>query len=307
VSNLKENFSEEDFYDKLIYSKQFGDDNYKLVFHIVNVCLQIEKTKKKLLKVISRYTNITQLTIENLNKILDSYDINQKDIFRLNCFTQIEELLSPEDMYFYKSIKCDKKRLVTLNEYKFMLQRITKHVYRDKDRKVRMLNAYFLESGFEQTYKEKMTKSLDGNKLAHILKVLQKHNYLHITNNSKNERVVQIGPNNPFYMLKSVPDAEEQDVDTANDRMISKLVSENEMMKSAVKTLRQELTDALEQKDRLEGELEESQNKNDLLVEMIDERDKDLELFTSDLTYNTDGSFVACKLNDCIPVKLSLN
>lgn len=292
----------ENFYDKIIYAKQFGKKNHSLIFHITNTCYPIVKTKKKLMEIISRYTTITKQTVNQLDAILEKYDKTKCEVIKYDCFTQIEEYLKTDDMCYYKS---KKKRLVTLKEYKFILQRVTKNIRKSDSHICVLVNNYFLKSGFEVKYKEVTTKSLCGNKLTYILQVLQKHNYLHITNNYKNQRVIQIGPNNPFYMLKCIPYVEEQVVGTNTDRMIAKLVSEDEMLKSAIKSLREELSDTLEQKNSLEGDVQELQLKNNTLMEMLAERENTEQL--ADITYKTEGAFVVCKVGDCSPVKFSLN
>lgn len=290
------------FCDKIIYAKQFGKKNHNLIFHITNTCYPIVKTKKGLKEIIARYTTITKQTVNQLDAILEKYDKTKCEVIKYDCFTQIEEYLKTDDMCYYKS---KKKRLVTLKEYKFILQRVTKKIRKSDSHICILVNKYFLKSGFEVEYKEVTTKSLCGNKLAHIFQVLQKHNYLHITNNHKNQRVIQIGPNNPFYMLKCIPDVERQDVGTSTDRMITRLVSDNEMLKSAIKSIREEQTNTLEQKISLEGDIQELQLKNNTLMEMLAERENTEQL--TDVTYKTEGAFVVYKVGDCSPVKFSLN
>jgi hypothetical protein len=302
---IKDKSKKREFLDRLIYAKQFNDDSYKVAFHIVNTCYKlVNGNYEKLYNIISRYLLDGEDVQVYLSHVLDQYDPAFYDMFRYNCFTQIEEVLIPEDMYFVKS---GKRRLVTLKEYKFLLQRITKHVFKSKGCKSVMVNNYFLRSGLKGDYKEKTTKSLCRNKLAHMLQVLQKKQYLHITYNSKNQRVVQIGPDNPFYLLSSVPDVEEQQVSTHTDRVILELESNNKLLKSTMSLLQEEAEEARVKIDMLEGQVESLQREKELLTAMLCERDEEIERFTAVPDYKVEGSWITYDLDGYGPIKLSLN
>ena len=303
--NIKDTSKKKEFLQNLIYAKQFNGDNYKLIFHIVNTCYKlIDGSVEKLSTIISWNSDNSQDNQLYLSDVLDRYDPAFSDMFRYNCFSQIKELLNPEDMYFLKS---GKKRLVTLKEYKFLLQRITKHVFKSKGCKSVMVSNYFLCSGLNKDYKKKTTKSLCRNKLAHILQVLQKHQYLHITYNSKNQRVVQIGPKNPFYPLLSVPDVEEQEVSTQIERKVSELESNNKLLKSTMNLLREEFEEARVQVDMLGRQVESLQREKELLTVKLCERDEEIEKLTVVPDYEVEGSWITYNLDGYGPIKLSLN
>jgi hypothetical protein len=303
--HIKDKSKKREFLDRLIYAKQFKGDDYKLIFHVVNTCYKlVDGNRNKFSKIISWYSSAGQDMQVYLSEVLSEYDPEFFDMFRYNCFTQIEEVLTPEDRYFIKS---GKKRLVTLREYKFLLQRITKHVFKSKDCKSVMVNNYFLGSGLEEDYKKKTAKGLCRNKLAHILQVLQKHQYLHITYNHKNQRVVQIGPHNPFYLIDSVPDVEEQEVSTLTDRKVLELISENELLKSTISLLQEEFEEARVKIDMLDRQVESLQGEKDLWVEMLTERDEEIKQLTVVHDYEVEGSWITYNLDGYGPVKLSLN
>ena len=301
----KKKGKEEEFLDRLVYAKQFKGDDYKLIFHIVNTCYKlVDGNRKKLSKIISWYSSGEEDTSAYLSNILSEYDPAFHDMFRYNCFSQIEEVVVTEDMYFLKS---GKPRRVTLKEFKFLLQRITKKVFHSKGCKSVITNSYFLNSGLKEKYKEETTKALCRNKLAHMFQVLQKHQYLHIAYNNNSRRVVQIGANNPFYLLSSVPDVEKQAVSTLTERKVSELTSENAMLQSAVDLLRGELDEARMQADTSDGEIESLQQKNELLVNMLCERDERIEQFTAVPDYEVEGSWATYNLDGYGPVRLCLN
>lgn len=303
--NIKDKSKKREFFDRLVYYKQFKRDDHKLVFHVVNACYGlVDGRRDRLSTIVSWYSSCQEVAEDYLSDVLSEYNPAYTDMFRYNCFSQIKEVLAPEDMYFLKS---GKPRRVTLKEFKFLLQRITKHVFKSKGCKSVMTNSYFLGSGLEKTFKEKTTKALCRNKLAHILQVLQKHQYLHITNNNKNQRVVQIGPNNPFYMLSSVPDVEKQAVSTLTDRMIAELTSNNEMLQSAVDSLRGELAEAHTQADTSDGEIESLQQKNDLMINLLCEKDEEIKQLTVVPDYKVEGSWATYNLAGYGPVRVSLN
>jgi hypothetical protein len=205
----------------VIYPEQFKQDEYKLLYHIVNVCYTL-LGMDRLVKVVKKYcSNYDQGMLES---VLEKYNKDSDSLFRYDCFTHIRDVLVDEDMYFTRS---GKKRVVTLNEYKFLLQRITRKLYLSPSCKSVMVNKFF--HAMKADYRKCSAKTLDAHKLAHILQVLHKHKYLHITYNSKNQRVVQIGSANPYYQLTKVPnlnEAEIQDVPTKTDREMNQLRSE---------------------------------------------------------------------------------
>ncbi len=303
--DIKDKSKKREFLDKLIYAKQFGGDDYRLVFHIVNACYSLADGRRdRLSKVISWHSTCQEVAEDYLSDVLSEYDPAYSDMFRYNCFSQIKEVLALEDMFFLKS---KKPRRVTLKEFKFLLQRITKNVFNSKGCRSIMTNGYFLSSGLEKTFRKETAKALCRNKLAHMFQVLEKHQYLHITNNNKNQRVVQIGPNNPFYMLSSVPDVEKQAVSTLTERKFSQLTSENTMLQSAVDSLRGELDEARMQADTSDGEIGCLQQENELLVNMLCERDEEIKQLTAVPEYKVEGSWATYNLNGHGPVRLCLN
>ncbi len=302
---IKDKYTQKEFLNRLIYAKQFKGDDYKIVFHVVNTCYKfVDGSVEKLSKIISWYSSGGEHVEAYLSDVLSEYNPTGGDMFRYNCFSQVQEVLTPEDKYFLKS---GKSRRVTLKEFKFLLQRITKKVFNSKGCKSVMTNKYFLGSGLEKEYKTKTTKALCRNKLAHILQVLQKHKYLHITSNNKNRRVVQIGPNNPFYLIASVPDVDGQEVSTLTDRKVSHLTSENTLLQSSVDSLRGELGEARTQINTLDGQNGSLQQNNDLLMNMLSERDERIEQLTAIQEYHVEGSWATYNSEGYGPVRLCLN
>ena len=302
---IKDKTKKREFLDRLIYAKQFKGDDHRLVFHIVNTCYKlVDGSVEKLSKIISWYSSGVEDTHTYLSELLGEYDPTYHNMFRYNCFSQIQEVLTPEDKYFLKS---GKLRRVTVKEFKFLLQRITKKVFNSNGCKSVMTNKYFLGSGLEKEYKTKTTKALCRNKLAHILQVLRKHKYLHITHNNKNQRVVQLGPNNPFYLIASVPNVDGQEVSTLTDRKISQLTSENTLLQSSVDSLRGELDEARMQINTLGEENKSLQQNNDLLMNMLSERDERIEQLTAVPEYEVEGSWATYNSEGYGPVRLCLN
>jgi hypothetical protein len=214
------------FLKSVIYPEQFNKNESKLLYHIVNVCYTLLGIKRLKIVVKMYCPDYNPTTLES---VLAKYDVHSDSLFRYDCFTHIRDVLVDEDMYFTRS---GKKRVVTLNEYKFLLQRITRNLYLSPGCKSVMVNKFF--HTMKADYRKYSAKTLDDHKLAYILQVLQKHKYLHITYNSKYQRVVQIGPANPYYQLTKVPDldkAEIQDVSTKTDREINQLRSDVRLLK----------------------------------------------------------------------------
>ena len=303
--NFKDESRKIEFANRLIYTKQFNGDAYRAVFHIVNTFYPIMNGDY------NRLTNIVRNFITNkikadqlLTMVLDKYAPNYGSMFRYDCFTEIDQHLTDDEMYFMQS---GKRRLVTLREYKFLLKRITKNVYNSDGCKSILTNSYFHGEGIKEEYKKYAKKSFSSHKLTHILQIVQKHHYLHISYNSRNQRVVQIGPNNPFYLIDSVPDIEEQDVATKTDRMIARLTSENKVLQTAVDLLREELAEAHTRANTLGGQIESLQQENKLMLNSLCERDEEIKQFTVVPDYKVEGSWATYNLKGYAPVRLSLN
>ncbi|MBW8016587.1 MAG: hypothetical protein FVQ82_10390 [Planctomycetes bacterium] len=243
------------FFDPVIYPKQFGDDDYKIIYHIVNVCYPL-RGLKCISKVVEYY--IPNYDQKLLELALEKYNQRGKTLFRYNCFSHLGDLLTEQDMFFTRS---GRKRYVKFKEYKFLLQRITKNLYESKNCKSVMVNKMFWK--MKPEYFKCTGRKLDGHKLAFIFQVLQKHKYLHITYNTKNQRVAQIGPANPYYQLIKVPDiakSELQDVMSKTDREIMELKAKLEIHEQ----LREEKDEAL-------AELEKAKDTNQSLMEFHEE------------------------------------
>lgn len=213
-----------DFLDRVIYPKQFKQDPYKTIYHIINVCSPLLE-QRYILNVVKLYVpNYDQGSLE---LALENYIQNNKTLFRYQCFTHVEDLLIDQDLFTFRS---NKKRYVTIKEFTFLLQRITKNLYESKNCESVMVNKMFLKMKTE--YFKNTGRKLNEHKLTHILLVLQKHKYLHVTYNTKKQRVVQFGPSNPYYQLRKVPDIETselQDVQTKTERELDELKNKLEI------------------------------------------------------------------------------
>lgn len=252
-----------DFLDPVIYPKQFNNDEYKIIYHIVNICYPLIGLDS-IPPVIKHY--IPNYNQGLLDMALENYGMPGKTLFRYNCFSHIEGVLSDQDMSFTGS---GKKRHVKIKEYKFLLHRITRNLYNSALCKSIMVNKMFWKMKAE--YYQYTVRHLGGHKLAFILMVLHKHKYLHITYNSKNQRVVQIGPANPYYQLKKVPDIAESQL----QNVVSKTDREIIELKSIVKMLEQVRDEYLatnislhEEKDKALEELENVKSSCKDLIEI---------------------------------------
>ncbi len=251
------------FLDPVIYPKQFNNDEYKTIYHIVNVCYPLLG--------LQNIPSAIKFYIPNYNQglldlALEKYDQRGKTLFRYNCFTHLEDLLADQDMFFTRS---GKKRKVNLKEYKFLLQRITKNLFGSKDCKSVMVNRMFWKMKSE--YYKYTNRHLDEHKLAFIFQVIHKHKYLHITYNSKNQRVAQIGPANPYYQLRKVPDiakSELQDVMSKTDREIIDLKTKVEILVQLREDNLTTIISLQDEKDEALAELEKVRSANQSLLDI---------------------------------------
>ncbi len=255
-----------DFLDPVIYPKQFNNDGYKTIYHIVNVCYPL-LGPERIPKVIKLY--IPHYNPELVDMALEKYGARGKTLFRFQCFSHIEGLLTDKDMFFTRS---GKKRKVKIKEYKFLLHRITRNLYGSTQCKSVMVNKMFWK--MKPEYYQYSSRYLDEHKLAFILQVLHKHKYLHITYNSKNQRVVQIGPANPYYQLRKVPDISEselQDVMSKTDKDMLELRSKVKMMEQATDSHLTTIISLQEERDKAMAELGKARSINQTLLEIHEE------------------------------------
>ncbi len=232
------------FFDKVIYPTQFAGDTYKLIFHIVNLFYPICKGNIERIKVlVSAY--IRNYDAGQLNEILEKYEYAKQNMFRLNSFTHLTDILQPDDYKFRNAT-----RNVTLKEFQFIAQRITQNLYKSEGCKSVIVTEYFLnekhnrgsdtKTGLPVEYHRYTKRQITKHKVIHIIHVLAKYKYFNQTYSNTNQRILQIGPANPYYELTEVPDITTEDivhVRTQEDRKMQEL---NSAMKTVTDALRKE-------------------------------------------------------------------
>lgn len=211
---------EKEFYNRIIYPEQFNGSAVKLTYHVYNVFYPMTGgSEDKIKKVVQNYLPDTAEYIidKHLQAVASKYDATKSgNVIRLDCFTCIQQELTDTDMYFEHSTI---HRKVTLAEFKFILQRATARVYKAGG-STPLVNNYFMGKGLKAEYCKYTGRAISTNKIAHIMQVLAKYNYLHVTYHSSGSRVVQLGSNNPFYVLRGIPEVDEQMVTTKTDRTL---------------------------------------------------------------------------------------
>ena len=259
-----------EFYNRIVYPEQFNGSAVKLIYHIYNVFYPITNGDAGYIKrVVQIYLPDTaeQIIDKHLQAVASKYnDEKSSNIIRFDCFTCIQQDLTEQDMFFEHS---NKHRKVTLAEFKFILRRATAKVYKSGG-SATMVNNYFMKAGFKAEYFKYTGKALSPNKITHIMQVLQKYNYLHITYYDGRSRVVQLGFNNPFYVLHGIPEVDEQQVTTKADRTIVHLAEQVKMLQSGLDSLKEELEHA-------NTEVEKLLDEKELLVNLMTERDEEIE------------------------------
>lgn len=234
------------FFDKVIYPTQFNDDTYKYktIFHIVNVCYPIyEGNLKGIKSVLHKY--IKEYDHNILQEILGKYDYAKQNMFRFNSFTHLTDILQPDDYKFRNGT-----RRITLKEFKFIVQRITQNLYKSEGCKSVLVTEFFLneknnrgsdtKTGLPVEFHRYTKRQITKHKVIHIIHVLAKYKYFNQTYSNTNQRILQIGPANPYYELTEVPDITTEDivhVRTQEDRKMQEL---NSAMKTVTDALRKE-------------------------------------------------------------------
>ena len=230
--------------DKFIYPSQFKNE-VGLIYHIINFCyplLESDKTVGRFLDIYKKKNSRTALT--NYHKIMENFIKDKSTIFRLECFTHLQEIIEPEDYIYLHG----NKRYLTIKEIKYMIYRITQMIYKSKTGREIIYNNYFNSCGFKSDYEKNTGKKYGNRKFTNILKVLQKYKYLFVKKNEKKHNIYMIGKNNPYYQLIEVKDITVKDeiVKNSLEERIEKLETENAELKNMLEAYK---NDYLEAKD----------------------------------------------------------
>jgi len=206
------------FFRKVLYPKQFSSPK-KFTKHLLDIfypLYQHNEGSTKVKEVAALYLRKAGDSYERLllTSLLDGYNPylkvvesvwmrhNPKDDTFINwrCFTHLNEVFSDDD---YKYIQGKRVKGTKLMEYQFIAQKIVHRLWKSDYQPTMMTNSYFKAMG--RAYSKYTERKFNARKLAHILKVLQKYEYFHVEMNSKGQRVIQIGKENPYYQLVGVP------------------------------------------------------------------------------------------------------
>ena len=257
--------------DKFIYPSQFKNET-GLIYHIINFCYPLLKSDSKIEYFINVYTKSNSTTATtNYYKLMENFDKSKATIFRLDCFTHLQEILEPEDYIYLHGYR----RRITLKEIKYLAHRITRHVYKSSTGEVVIANAYFKTEGFKKEYEKNTNgRKFGDRKFANILKVLTKHKYLFVKRNSKNHNIYMIGENNPYYLLHEVKDIDEKVkiVKTSLEKKVEDLEKENAELKKMFDANR---FDYLEAED-CKKEKEQWETRHNEVFELCVEKEKEL-------------------------------
>ncbi len=176
-------------------------------------------------------------------KVRDEYQKNLRveiDLKGRDCWKFIH---SPMFNIFCKSLTDDlvyyqgkSKRKVTHKEVRYILTRILTKLLKNlkKGKQTIFAYKYFLSCGFKLDYEIKTGRTINSNKLAHILSILKKHKMITTTfTDNKGLQQFYIGEGNPLYMLKRVPNVVETEAKekTTTEKLNSKLEEEIAILK----------------------------------------------------------------------------
>ncbi|MHB0946118.1 MAG: hypothetical protein ACYC3B_02985 [Sedimentisphaerales bacterium] len=256
--------------DKFIYPKQFKNE-VGLIYHIINFCYPLcksfnsSKSDEAVIHYKERYTKRCSTTsTSNYNKLMERFDKEKATIYRPDCFTHLQDVLEPEDYVYIHN----HKRYIAIKEIIYMAYRITQIIGKSTTGSHILPNNYFKTTGFKKEYEKFTGKKYTNEKYANILKVLQKHKYLFISKNAKNNNIYMIGMNSPYYQLsqvKNIVTEEVPEVRTSLEEMVKKLEHEKNELKNMLEANK---ADYLSAKD--------SNKKIEQLVELLEEKEQEI-------------------------------
>jgi len=187
--------------------KDFKKDT-DFYYHLLNIITPIAGFDKAKL-----YVKKYELNIEH-SKIFESlcnkFDENKNQLVQGRLFYICMDRIDSDDLKYYKGTD-PQIRYIQKDELVFILKTICSAVHRNiqKDIPTKLAYKYFLDKKTTASFNKKTTKALDGNKLSHILNVLEKYELIHREKDNKNRSIFYVGKQNPLYLLKAFKDIEE--------------------------------------------------------------------------------------------------
>jgi hypothetical protein len=214
--------------------KDFKKDS-DFYFHLLNVITPIFGFDKAKLYVETYELNPEHSKI--FERLCNKFNEHKNPLVQERLFYVCMDRVSSDDLKFYKG-KSLKIRYIQKNELIFILKTICSAVYRNiqKDIPTKLAYKYFLDDKTKASYITKTTKSLDSNKLAHILNVLEKYKLIHRKKDNRSRNIFFVGKQNPLYLLKAFKDIEE-----ANEIELS-LEQQNRELKAKIEMFEEVLS-----------------------------------------------------------------
>lgn len=260
---LKKQYTYKQFGRRAFLPKQFRTTK-RIAEHVIRICQGFKLSRESQLCLVNYYTSpLTSPACpfappdwngKTIGKLIERLEKQKASPVNVNSFSFLEDVLKESDYEFY--IGKDRRRYtVTLKEYKYVLKKITSIILRDLYGSHFVTYSYFCSTpAVYQEYRKVTGKSgRDRNKLAYIFAQLERHRLIHRTTNEKHVTVMQIGPENPYYMLKQVPDIPEEQL---NEVPRKKILSEREAIILETKVMELEKDKAVEIANRKEVEAE---------------------------------------------------
>jgi len=284
---LKEGYGTLELLENIVYPQQFKSEK-QLLFHVVNCCsphFPAEAVKKIAHKFLPNCENKT---------IWDTLSAYAPDYGRSTtpkCFTKVLSAVPEEDLVFVQGKKTHRVRR---SELAYILSRIVNKIWKTHNKVVPLAQSYFVGTGrkkqdskdrFADSYRAETGYALWTNKLSHVLRVLQKHELLHVSQDKFGSRLgyFRIGSKNPYYCLCEIPAVPEviEDHRTTVEKRMEQMQSDLHMLSDALQSAKiegkekdaqvEELTDRVQ---TLSTELEHTKQVNVRLDEILQEMEE---------------------------------
>jgi hypothetical protein len=187
-----------------------NDSNY--YFHMLNIITPVVgfKAGRKYIEHFELYDEHSKI----FERLCSKFDLDENYLIQERLFYVCMDRISSDHLKYYKG-KSTKVRYIQKNELVFVLKTVCSAIYNNlqKDIPTKLAYKYFLMdkegASFLKSFKKKIGRSIDSNKLAHIFKVLEKYELIHREPDDKGRSVFYVGKQNPLYILQAFKDIEE--------------------------------------------------------------------------------------------------
>ena len=237
---FKKEYELSDYLSKVIEKSDFQNFRTYIreLFNILYPVAETDKIKKYMFNYVLSPEEGFDNNVKYLDGLIKNFDSAKFKLSSQRIFKKVLQSIPQDDMYYYHS----NRRKVIYKELLFVLVAICSSILKKNKRESILANKYFLNEKALSDFQKNTGRSLNSNKLTHIISVLKKHNLVSVDfTETKGTSIYKIGSGNPLYMFDDIPDVIVKEEKTSHENQLERALSEidrlNELIENQKDTI----------------------------------------------------------------------